>query len=142
MGDHLLSDLKAEVFHFSLPIASKMSKLLLASIGLFLVVFVSANTETERQKKDLSLQNDLLTREAREAGTKDRKKGKNRKVKKKTRKPRKNKGSRRRNGKKETIRKRNKIKKRKGGNKQTNRRGGKPIRRKGRNQSATTTGPP
>ena len=165
-----MSDLKAEVFHFSLPIASKMSKLLLASIGLFLVVFVSANTETERQKTDLSLQNDLLTREAREAGRKDRKKGKNRKVKKKARKPRKNKGrkgknenkniakkktkrrlknqtrknkgSRRRNGKKETIRKRNKIKKRKGGNKQTNRRGGKPIRRKGRNQSATTTGPP
>merc|ERR1712063_119994 len=140
MGDHLLSDLKAEVFHFSLPIASKMSKLLLASIGLFLVVFVSANTETERQKTDLSLQNNLLTREAREAGRKDRKKGKNRKVKKKTRKPRKNKGrkgknenkniakkktkrrlknqtrknkgSRRRNGKKETIRKRNKIRER------------------------------
>ena len=148
-----------------------MSKLLFASIGLILVVFVSANTEMERQKTDLSLQNDLLTREAREAGRKDRK-GKNRKVKKKTRKSRKNKGSkgksrnknlekkktkrrlknrtrknkgsRRRNGKKETIRKRNKNKKRKGGNKQTKRRGGmgKPIRRKGRNQNATTTGPP
>merc|ERR1711976_88426 len=90
---------------------SKMSKLLLASIGLILVVFVSANTEMERQKTDLSLQNDLLTREAREAGRKDRK-GKNRKVKKKTRKSRKNKGSKGKNRNKNLEKKKTKTKRR------------------------------
>merc|ERR1712032_104850 len=85
----------------------KMSKLLLAIIGLILVVFVSANTETDNQNTDISLQNDLLIREAREAGRKD-KKGKKSKAKKKKRNKSK---SKKRNAEKK---RKNKTKSRKG----------------------------
>merc|ERR1711934_608922 len=94
--------------HFFLRISSKMSKLLVAIIGLILVVLVSANTETNNQNADISLQNDLLIRDAREAGRKD-KKGKKSKAKKK----RKTKGNKRRNGNKNKSKRRLKTKQKK-----------------------------
>merc|ERR1739842_81606 len=66
MGRSSLARSQSRSLHFFLRISSKMSKLLLAIIGLILVVFVSANTETDNQNTDINLQNDLLIRDARE----------------------------------------------------------------------------
>merc|ERR1711934_190348 len=82
MGRSSMGRSHSRSLHFFLRISSKMSKLLVAIIGLILVVLVSANTETNNQNADISLQNDLLIRDAREAGRKD-KKGKKSKAKKK-----------------------------------------------------------
>merc|ERR1712051_800835 len=110
MGRSSLARSQSRSLHFFLRISFKMSKLLLAIIGLILVVFVSANTETDNQNTDISLQNDLLIREARETGRKD-KKGKKSKAKKRLKtKQRKNKGS----GKKKRKNDKNKISKRNG----------------------------
>ena len=129
-----------------------MSKLLLAIIGLILVVFVSANTETDNQNTDINLQNDLLIRDAREAGRKDKKgkkskakkkrknkskrKSKKRKAEKKRKKKvksrkgkaeRKTEGSKRRNGKKNKSKRRLKKKRKNDKNKISKRKGGKPM---------------
>ena len=128
-----------------------MYKLLLAIIGLILVVFVSSNQETDNQNTDISLQNDLLISDAREAGRKDKKskagkkrKNKSKSKKKKGEKKRKNKtekkteGSRRIKGKKLKAKRRLKTKQRKSKgsgkrkkknikNKSSNRKGGKPM---------------
>ena len=125
-----------------------MSKLLVAIIGLILVVLVSANTETDNQNADISLQNDLLIRDAREAGRKDKKgqkskakekrknKSKSKSKKMKDEKKRKNKtksrkrkaerkteGGKRRNGKKNKSKRRLKSKQKK--NKESGKREGK-----------------
>merc|ERR1712051_864962 len=107
MGRSSLARSQSRSLHFFLRISFKMSKLLLAIIGLILVVFVSANTETDNQNTDISLQNDLLIREARETGRKD-KKGKKSKAKKKKRNKSK---SKKRNAEKK---RKNKTKSRKG----------------------------
>jgi len=127
-----------------------MSKLLLAIIGLILVVFVSANTETDNQNTDINLQNNLLIRDAREAGRKDKKgkkskakkkrknkskrKSKKRKAEKKRKKKsrkgkaeRKTEGSKRRNGKKNKSKRRLKKKRKNDKNKISKRKGGKPM---------------
>merc|ERR1712032_987624 len=86
MGRSSLARSQSRSLHFFLRISFKMSKLLLAIIGLILVVFVSANTETDNQNTDISLQNDLLIREAREAGRKDKKGKKKKRNKSKSKK--------------------------------------------------------
>merc|ERR1711934_96924 len=92
MGRSSLARTKSRSLHFFLRISFKMSKLLLAIIGLILVVFVSANTETDNQNTDISLQNDLLIREARETGRKDKKSKKRNAEKKKKDKTKSRKG--------------------------------------------------
>ena len=51
-----------------------MSKLLLATVSIVLVVFVTADKDTEVKNTDLSIQTNLLTRKVREADTKRTKK--------------------------------------------------------------------
>merc|ERR1739842_292398 len=132
MGRSSLARSQSRSLHFFLRISSKMSKLLLAIIGLILVVFVSANTETDNQNTDINLQNNLLIRDAREAGRKD-KKGKKSKAKKKRKKKvksrkgkaeRKTEGSKRRNGKKNKSKRRLKKKRKNDKNKISKRIGG------------------
>merc|ERR1712066_745971 len=110
----IISRSQRRSFHFFLRISPKMYKLLLAIIGLILVVFVSSNPETDNQNTDISLQNDLLVRDAREAGRKDKKSKAGKKRKNKSKSKKKKKAERKRKNK--TEKKTEGSKRRKGKN--------------------------